>query len=221
MAEVDILERRDGEEVGNQRNAPVVVESGHGEVDEGFLLLQGGGDFRKQLDFIRAKGSCVLGSQDQRSEKFREMLKSHFDLPTIAHYVIGRNNWNAASADQKQEYMKLFEELIVKSYGDRFTLYTGEGFRVTGVHAESEKDTRVTSEITHPDGSEPTTIEWRIHHKDDKMGIIDVVVEGVSLSVTQQQEYASITQRDGGKLDGLLTRMRQQLQDPPLANQHG
>jgi len=160
-------------------------------------------------------------TQEQRSDKFREMLKNHFDLPTIAHYVIGRNNWNAASADQKQEYMKLFEELVVKSYGDRFTLYTGEGFRVTGVHAESEKDTRVTSEITHPDGSEPTTIEWRIHHKDDKMGIIDVVVEGVSLSVTQQQEYASIIQRDGGKLDGLLSRMRQQLQDPPPANQHG
>jgi phospholipid transport system substrate-binding protein len=160
-------------------------------------------------------------SQDQRSAHFRDMLKNHFDLPTIAHYVIGRNSWNAASSEQKQEYMKLFEALVVKTYGDRFTLYTGEGFRVISVHPESEKDTRVTSEITHPDGSEPTSIEWRVHHKDGKLGIIDVVVEGVSLSVTQQQEYASIIQRDGGKLDGLLDRMRQQLQEPASANQHG
>jgi phospholipid transport system substrate-binding protein len=49
-----------------------------------------------------------------------------------------------------------------------------------------------------------------------------VVVEGVSLSVTQRQEYASIIQRDGGQLDGLLTLMRQQLQDPAAGgNQHG
>ncbi len=151
-------------------------------------------------------------TQEQRSSQFRQMLGNSFDLQTIGRFVIGRS-WNAATADQRQEYMKLFEELVIKTYGDRMTIYTGEGFQVTGVRAETEKDYIVTSEITHPDGSEPTTIDWRVRHKDGKLGIIDVVVEGVSLSVTQRQEYASIIQRDGGKLDGLLTRMRQQLQE--------
>jgi phospholipid transport system substrate-binding protein len=161
-------------------------------------------------------------TQDQRSDHFREMLRSSFDLPTIGRFVIGRS-WNAATSDQQQEYMKLFEALVVKTYSDRFSLYTGEGFRVTGMRPETEKDVVVTSEITHPDGSEPTTVDWRVRNKNGKLGIIDVVVEGVSLSVTQRQEYASIIQRDGGKLDGLLTLMRQQLQDPSAAgnNQPG
>jgi len=158
-------------------------------------------------------------SQDQRSDHFREMLRSSFDLPTIGRFVIGRS-WNAATPDQQQEYMKLFESLVVKTYSDRFALYTGEGFRVTGVRPETEKDVVVTSEITHPDGSEPTTVDWRVRNKNGKLGIIDVVVEGVSLSVTQRQEYASIIQRDGGKLDGLLSLMRQQLQEP-AGNQPG
>jgi phospholipid transport system substrate-binding protein len=152
-------------------------------------------------------------NQDQRTDKFRDMLSTSFDLPTIGRFVIGRS-WNAASPGQQQEYMKLFESLVIKTYSDRFALYTGEGFQVTAVRPESEKDSIVNSEITHPDGSEPTSVDWRVRNKDGKLGIIDVVVEGVSLSVTQRQEYASIIQHDGGKLDGLLALMRKQLQSP-------
>jgi phospholipid transport system substrate-binding protein len=158
-------------------------------------------------------------TQDQRSEHFRQMLSTSFDLQTIGRFVIGRS-WNAASPAQQQEYMKLFETLVVKTYSDRFALYTGEGFQVTAVRTESEKDSVVVSEITHPDGSEPTSVDWRVRKKDGKLGIIDVVVEGVSLSVTQRQEYASIIQHDGGKLDGLLALMRQQVQ-APAGNQPG
>lgn len=151
-------------------------------------------------------------THEQRSDKFREILQTSFDLPTIARYVIGRT-WNSASPDQQKEYMRLFEELVVKTYGDRMTLYTGEGFRVTSARAEDEiqRDWMVTSEITHPDGSAPTEIDWRIRNRDGKLGVIDVVVEGISLSITQKQEYASIIQRNGGQIDGLLEQMRQQI----------
>ena len=62
------------------------------------------------------------------------------------------------------------------------------------------------SQITHPDASQPTTIDWRVRQQDGKMGVIDVIVEGISLSVTQRQEYASVIQNSGGQIDGLLAR---------------
>jgi phospholipid transport system substrate-binding protein len=154
---------------------------------------------------------------DQRDVKFREMLRETFDLATIGRFVIGRS-WNAATPDQQKEYMHLFEELVVKTYSDRFALYTGEGFKVRAVHPEGEKDFIVNSDITHPDGSPPTTVDWRLRQKGDKLGIIDVVVEGVSMSVTQRQEYASVIQRNGGNIDGLLDVMRDHLKNP--ANAH-
>jgi phospholipid transport system substrate-binding protein len=158
----------------------------------------------------------------QRSDKFRQILSDSFDLKTIGRFVIGRN-WNTATPEQQKEYMHLFEELVIKTYGDRLTLYTGEGFLVTGARPESERDFYVTSQITHPDGSQPTAIDWRVRQRDGKLGVIDVVVEGVSLSVTQQQEYASVIQRSGGQINGLLDQMRQQLQAPSSSavNQHG
>lgn len=149
-------------------------------------------------------------SEELRSEKFRQILRDSFDLMTIGRFVIGRS-WNAATPAQQQEYMKLFEQLVVKTYGSRMALYTGEGFKVTSSRAESEKDTIVNSLITHPDGSPPTSIDWRVRQKDGKYGVIDVVVEGVSLSVTQRQEYAAVIQNNGGKIDGLLKQMREQV----------
>jgi phospholipid transport system substrate-binding protein len=149
----------------------------------------------------------------QRDAQFSKILSDSFDLKTIGRFVIGRT-WNAATPQQQTEYMDLFKALVIKNYGDRMTLYTGEGFKVTGSRPESDMDTTVTSEITHPDGSQPTTIDWRVRTKDGKMGVIDVVVEGVSLSVTQRQEYAAVIQRSGGQIDGLLQQMRAELNGP-------
>lgn len=168
--------------------------------------------------FIQSLGDRAIGviadgknTPQQRTDRFRDILTDTFDLPTIGRFVIGRY-WNTATPEQQKEYLRLFGDLVIKTYGDRLTLYTGEGFVVTGARPESEKDTIVTSQITHPDGSQPTSIDWRVRQKDGKLGVIDVMVEGVSLSVTQRQEYAAVVQNNGGQIEGLLSLMRHQLQ---------
>jgi len=164
--------------------------------------------------FIQDLGSRAVSiladktiTPDKREAKFRDMLQTAFDMPTIARFVIGRTWMNSTDA-QRDEYLNLFETLVVKTYSDRFKLYTGEGFKVSDSRPEGTKDFIVNSNITHPDGSQPTVVSWRVRQKDGKYGIIDVVVEGVSMSVTQRQEYSSVIQRNGGDIEALLTMMR-------------
>ena len=152
-------------------------------------------------------------SREEQQQQFRDMLRTHFDLMTIGRFVIGRS-WNAAAPEQQQEYMRLFESLVIKTYSDQFALYAGEGFKVVNVRPEGERDTIVNSAITHPDGSPDTSVDWRIRDKNGKLGIIDVVVEGISMSVTQRQDYSSVIQRNGGNIDALLDLMRQRLAEP-------
>ena len=156
-------------------------------------------------------------SQEQKAKNFAELLDEYFDLKTISRFVIGRS-WNSATEAQQQEYISLFEKLIIKNYGSKMSMYTGEGFKVTGTRPESASDTVVLSQIAHPGTNRGTNIDWRVRDKDGKIGVIDVVMEGVSMSVTQKQEYASIIQGNGGDIEGLLKLMRQQAAIPDIVS---
>jgi phospholipid transport system substrate-binding protein len=147
---------------------------------------------------------------DKRAEEFSKILGEDFDLKVIGRFVIGRT-WGSATPEQQVEYMDLFKALVIRNYGSRMALYTGEGFQVVSTLPQSEFDTTVRSQITHPDGSKATDIDWLVRQKEGKMGVVDVVVEGVSLSVTQRQEYAAVIQNNGGNIEGLLQVMRDQL----------
>ena len=143
----------------------------------------------------------------QRIERFRAMLQTNFDIPTIARFVLGRY-WNLATPDQQQEYFKLFEEMVVRSYADRFDTYNGETFHITSSRAEGDHDAFVATEIHRLNGP-PVNVEWRVRQRDERLGIIDVVVEGVSMSVTQRQEFSSVIQSKGGNMAAFLQALKE------------
>ncbi|MDD5586198.1 MAG: ABC transporter substrate-binding protein [Alphaproteobacteria bacterium] len=161
------------------------------------------------------EGIAILSGTDktpaQRNEQYHRILRDSFDLKTMGRFVMGRT-WNAATNEQKEEYLKLFEKLVVKIYGDRLALYKGEKFDVKAARPEGGDIFIVSSEVMHPGGETPTKIDWRVHEKEGKFLVTDVIIGGVSQVVTQRSEYAAIIQREG--VPGLLARMKQRLQEP-------
>ena len=99
-------------------------------------------------------------SQEARTQKYSAILHDAFDLETIGKFVLGRA-WNTATPEQQQEYLKLFEANVIKIYGDRLSFYSGESFHVKSTRQESDNDAVVSSEVDHPGGQQPTTIDWR------------------------------------------------------------
>ncbi|MFD2264884.1 ABC transporter substrate-binding protein [Lacibacterium aquatile] len=144
----------------------------------------------------------------ERRAKFRELLLAGFDVPAIGRFVLGRY-WRLATDAQKQEFLKLFESMILKTYADRFRDYGGEQFNVVGSRSEGDDHAMVQSRIIRPAGGEPINIEWRVLKPKGTLKIVDVIVEGVSMSSTQQEDYASAIQRGGGDLEPFLVELRQ------------
>lgn len=144
---------------------------------------------------------------------FQELMHESFDLHTIGRFVLGRNAWHGSTPEQQSDYMRLFEKLVIKIYSDRFALYSGQRFKVVESHPEGERDTMVKSEIVQPDEqAQPIFVNWRVRNFEGRMGIIDVVVEGISMSVTQRQEYGAVIQRNDGNIEELIKLMRDQLE---------
>ncbi|WP_292908569.1 phospholipid-binding protein MlaC [Niveispirillum sp.] len=169
-------------------------------------------------DFVQSLGDRAIAtladpkvSKDQAKSVFRELLNQNFDINTISRFVLGRY-WNAANDTQKKEYQSLFEQMIVEVYAERFSQYAGEKFKVGAAQASGENDAVVTSQVLRPGGQPPVNVSWRVRSKDGGHKIIDVIVENVSMSVTQRSEFASVIESNGGRFDALLEALRQRIQ---------
>ncbi len=148
---------------------------------------------------------------DTATTRFRELFSENFDIPTIGRFTLGRY-WRAATPEQREEFLDLFRELIVETYARRFTEYSGEGFKVLGSRELTERDSMVTTEIIDADGVTVAAIDWRVRDRDGRQRIIDVVVEQISMGVTQRSDFEAVIQRGGGNIEALLDALRDQIQ---------
>lgn len=145
-------------------------------------------------------------SQSQKEEEFRKLLNRNFDMDTIGRFALGRN-WKVANKAQKNEYLRLFEDLVVRVYASRFNDYKGEDFNVVSYKDTGKKDVTVTSYIVPNSGSK-VQVDWRVRNKNGRYKVIDVVIEGVSMSLTQRSDFSSVIQRGGGNVEVLLAHLR-------------
>ena len=152
----------------------------------------------------------VLSKKVPRAERlmrFRQLFQADFDGPGIARFVLGRY-WRSASEQEQQEYLKLFEDYVVLVYGTRLSKFNGETFKLLGSRTE-ESGTIVSTDIISPSGEAPIKVDWRLIADHGSFKINDVIIEGISMLVTQRSEFASVIQRHGGQVGGLLELMRE------------
>lgn len=150
-------------------------------------------------------------AEPQREAKFRNLLKAGFDIPRISRFVLGRY-WRSATDQQREQFLKLFEDWIVRTYSARFRSYSGETIRVTGTRPESGATTVVLSQFISPGGAPPAKVEWHVRKtgKND-YAVVDVSVEGVSMALTERDQIAAVADRNGGTIDGLNRALQQKI----------
>lgn len=152
-------------------------------------------------------GNQSMSMEAKRAE-FASLLNESFDMNTIGRFCLG-TYWRVATPAQQKEYLKLFNKMIVTIYSQRFSDYKGQKFEVRSVRKENDKDSIVTSYIVPPSGPQ-VRVDWRVRSKGGAYRVVDIVVEGVSMSQTQRADFASVIQRGGGKVDVLLNHLRGQ-----------
>jgi phospholipid transport system substrate-binding protein len=145
-------------------------------------------------------------SAAKKSSSFRKLLQSNFDMQTIARFALGRY-WRSASEAQRSEYLKLFDQMIFDVYSSRFGEYSGEELDVIDARADGKSDIIVNSMIKSKQGTE-IKVDWRVRSKNSKYKIVDVIVEGVSMALTQRSDFSSVIQRGGGDVQVLIDHLK-------------
>ena len=141
----------------------------------------------------------------EREARFRRLLVEHFDMAAISKFVLGRY-WRTATESQRLEFRKAHVDFIVHSYSARFGEYRGVGFRVVG-STDGSGGAIVAHSRIRTSKTEEVSVDWRLRAAGDSFVIVDIVVEGISMAVTQRSDFGSIIQNRGG-IDGLIAALR-------------
>ena len=153
------------------------------------------------------------GELDQRSrlDRLSALLESMTDVALLSRLVLGRH-WQRLTADQQTGYEQLFGDVVLRNLARRLDQYAygTEGplerhFRITGSLPAGRDDVLVRSKVAPPTG-ETLSVDWRLRMQGDQPVIIDLIIEGVSLLVSQRSEFAAVIERSD--MDGLLAELR-------------
>jgi phospholipid transport system substrate-binding protein len=150
-------------------------------------------------------------------EHLLAVLDEGTDLSLLGRLVPGRF-WRDASPGQRTEYLQLFRRYMLQTFIQRLRQYAGtdmshpgERFQIIASRPVGERDILVQSRVAPPT-SQPLRVDWRLRERPGEPVIIDLIVEGISLLVTQRSEFAAVLERGG--VEGLLAELRARVTQP-------
>ena len=148
-------------------------------------------------------------SNQQKEDRFRDILTRHFSLRNIAQFVLGRY-WNIATPAEQERYVGLFENVVIEHYVSQFGDYSDESLEVIKSRPAVAGGIMVST-IIHRTDREPVKVDWFLRPTKSGLKVFDLVIAGVSLSITQRSEYSAIIRKHGGQIQALLDEMKHQI----------
>ncbi len=153
-------------------------------------------------------------SMPERRQRFRILFREHFDVPAIGRFVLGRY-WRKAKSPVREDFLSVFEEIMVRRFAPKFANYAETKFQIGLVRPLREKGQYMVASTVVPTEGEPLHIHWRVRDKDGRLKILDVVGQGISMALTLRSEYASAIKDSGGRVEGLVDKLRARIESDP------
>ncbi|TMK32322.1 MAG: ABC transporter substrate-binding protein [Alphaproteobacteria bacterium] len=150
---------------------------------------------------------------EQRRAEVRKIAEGIFDYPDTARRALGPH-WSARSPQEQQEFAKLFADLLDRAYVSKIELYQGERVRYVGETADGDEATVKTVIATKKSSDIP--VDYRMHRKDGRWLVYDVIIEGVSLVSNYRTQFNKIVQTES--YDALVQRIRAKETAEPSAS---
>ena len=172
-------------------------------------------DTARAAGFIQATGRELVAAINggaavtQRREQVAAILRRAVDVEGVGRFILGRY-WRVATPEEQAQYMRLFEETLIRNLSARFGEYQGVRFALGRSQQRTEDDALVNTIVERPNLA-PFSLDWRVGEVGGQPRVVDVIAEGTSLRLTTRSEYSAVISRNGGRVAALLDAMRNQV----------
>ena len=143
----------------------------------------------KVLDVLRDPKLKAASAKEIKKEKLRVIYVDMFDEVELSRRSLGMN-WNKLNAAQRQEFVKLFQQVLEKAYADKILAYTDEKIEFTKESMVSSNLAEVRTKVIT--ASKEIPITYRVIMKNGAWKVYDVVIENVSLVQNYRTQFNDI-----------------------------
>lgn len=156
---------------------------------------------------LRVLDDPSLDGQDRRAA-VRRIAIDIFDVTETARRALARH-WHGRTPAEREEFVRLFADLLERTYIGRIDQYGGERLRFTGEVVDG-KVAVVRALVVTRRGTE-VPVESRMHRVGDRWLMYDVLIENVSLVANYRSQFDRIIRTSS--FDELLRRLRERSEE--------
>jgi phospholipid transport system substrate-binding protein len=137
------------------------------------------------------------GRQIERRTAIRTVAYEIFDFTETARRSLGQH-WHARTAQEREEIVRLYADLLERSYIGKIETYSGERIQFISDTIDGDQATVRTRLVTKAGTGIP--IDYRMHRVGgDRWLTYDIAIEGVSMVANYRAQFNKIIQASGYK----------------------
>ena len=135
------------------------------------------------------------GRQVERRAAIRRLANEIFDFTETSRRSLGQH-WQARTPAEREQFVRLYADLMERSYIGKIEVYSGERIQFVGEMIERDQATVRTRLVTKAGTEIP--VDYRMHRTaGDRWLTYDVAIEGVSLVANYRAQFNKIIQASG------------------------
>jgi phospholipid transport system substrate-binding protein len=161
------------------------------------------------LQILRSSQRGGSSSLSQRKSEVLAIVDEYFNFEEMGKRALGRP-WKDQSPANRQEFTRLFKQLLFDTYFNKVRKYTGQNEKAYYDSQKLEGDYALVKTHIQLQGNENLSLDYRLHQENGQWKVYDVVIEGISLVENYRAQFASILA--SGSFDALLRKLRDKIQ---------
>lgn len=143
----------------------------------------------------------------EKRRLIRRAVDDLFDWEEMAHRSLARH-WDQRTAEEKKEFVRLYSDLLERTYMEKVEGYSGEkityegetiddGYAIVKVKISTKKNNDIR-------------VEYRLRKEGNKWLVYDVLIEGISLVNNYRAQFNSIISQSS--YEKLVKRLRDKVE---------
>jgi len=175
-----------------------------------FLVAQSAFSQQDPIEMLKGVTGQIMTELRQNEDMLREhpdklfdlidhIAIPHVDFTEMGKWVVGRNAWRGANDKVREQFLKEFQNLVVRSYGRSLLEYADYKIEFLPLRNKEEmlKKKRIEVSSFLKGEGRSLKMDYRLIDVGNEWKVFDIIMENVSIVQGYRAQFAEDIQRNG------------------------